>query len=500
MAKAKTQMNDITFPDEFLEIINQCDEAVILLNSKKQIIFFNKPAEKLLNTKLASLYKKPLEAISFFDEQFKEQLKKSLKSINQKNPAITLNYSTILPESNFIILELSIKKIKSRKSNFHYICFLKDITRIEEKFLSKKMESICTLSSGIAFEFNRILQTILGCSELILLKTRKNSIKEKANIIEKMALKGKNLVKQLLIFSKKCEADVGAVDINLCVKNVIDIFYRIFFDKIKVTLDLNEVPLFKGDMFRIQQAILNIILNAKDAVADGGEIKVSTKVVAPPKLKKTKNLKYCLVLISDSGHGINPEHVDKIFDPFFTTKEKNFNAGLGLSVAYGIVKVHGGFFTVESEKDEGTNIGMYLPIYEPEQSSSAKSTHCYSGTESILLIEDEPTLAQLLEEVLKNCGYNVYLAFKPNTAIKVLKSHKSEIKLAVIDVYLPGTNGFKLFSKMKEIAPDLKAIFTSGYNIDEYMAQLKKLTSVKFISKPFKVNDLVRVIRKTLDK
>jgi CheY-like chemotaxis protein/two-component sensor histidine kinase len=374
---------------------------------------------------------------------------------------------------------------------------------------SQKLESVGLLAGGVAHDFNNMLAAVQGFAELAIDSAETNSqVKNEIAEIIKASKKARDLTQQLLAFARIQPLDIKRIDINKVIKDFTGMLSRTLRGNIEIKNNLCSNPgSIEGDPIQIEQVILNLTLNSQDAMPRGGTIIIETSRVEIEEdfVKKYENIsagQYILLSVSDSGTGIESDIIDKIFDPFFTTKEFGKGTGLGLSTVYGIVKQHGGMIHVYSEKGKGTIFKIYLPVKDNKAEnnipSPAKSVNT-RGNETILAVEDNPEVRNLLETVLKKNGYNAFIAEDAETALSISSSYEGVIHLLITDVIIPDMNGLQLYTKISEMRPEIKSIYISGYTANVIAHNGKLDEGINFIQKPFSISDFIRKVREVLD-
>jgi CheY-like chemotaxis protein len=370
------------------------------------------------------------------------------------------------------------------------------------------MEAIGTLAGGIAHEFNNLLQSVQGYAELILMgKDESSPDYQRLKAICRAAMRGGELTQQLLTYSRKSESKLRPMDLNSEVLETNRILQRTLPKMIHIRLDLApELPRVKADPQQIEQVLINLALNARDAMPQGGTLTIATEKIvsgageemAQPALLSGE---YVRLRVSDTGHGIESAMMQRIFDPFFTTKEVGKGTGLGLAIVYGIVQNHSGAITCESEPDKGTCFDIYLPagIHEEEVSPAGLDAELVGGRETILLIDDEDFLRTLGEQVLGLYGYVVLTAADTDSALAIYEKEWSRIDLVILDLIMPGKSGYQCMEMLLQINPEVRIIVASGYVEMEGWGS-EHLTHARFIvRKPYEMRDLLQLIRKALD-
>ncbi|MCJ7617043.1 MAG: response regulator, partial [Desulfobacterales bacterium] len=397
-----------------------------------------------------------------------------------------------------------------------YEGIIRDIT--EQKLLetqllqAQKMEAVGTLAGGIAHDFNNLLQGIIGYIQLIMMnKDSAQSDYRYLKQIEKSALRASELTKQLLVFSRKVESKLMPVDLNHEVKQVYKMLYRTIPKMIDIKLHLSEdLKIINGDSMQLEQVIMNLGVNAKDAMPDGGELVFETKNVnldeeyCKTHFEATPG-EYVLLSAADTGYGIDKSTIDRIFEPFYTTKEISKGTGLGLSMVYGIVKSHGGHITCYSEPGKGTVFKVYFPVLITdafEQEKDVKDeAELPGGNETILLVDDEEILRNHGKDMLARFGYKVITAEDGEKAIELYKAKKDNIDLIILDVGMPGMGGHKCMDELLRINPEVKVIICSGYDIRRgKIKESLESGAFEFIGKPYRMKDMIKKVREVLDK
>ncbi|MBT0663682.1 PAS domain-containing protein [Geobacter pelophilus] len=374
---------------------------------------------------------------------------------------------------------------------------------------AQKLESIGRLAGGVAHDFNNLLTVILGHAELALLKTDPASpligdLTEIRNAAERSA----DLTRQLLAFARKQTIAPKVLDLNETVAGMLKMLQRLIGENIRLAwLPANNLWQLKVDPSQIDQILANLCVNARDAIDDVGKITIETGNCTFDADYCANNVgfnpgEYVLLAVSDNGRGIDQGTMAHIFEPFFTTKGVGEGTGLGLAMVYGIVRQNNGFITVYSELGQGTTFRVYLPRNESDeqQASTANAASPLSrGQETILLVEDEPSILVLTTKLLEKQGYRVLAANSPNEAIVLAKEHADEIQLLMTDVVMPEMNGRDLFKNLMFFCPKVKCLFMSGYTADVIAHHGVLDEHVYFISKPFSLSDLAAKVREALD-
>ena len=393
-----------------------------------------------------------------------------------------------------------------------YEVFAEDVTerRALEKQLSMaaKMEAVGRLSGGIAHDFNNLLGVIIGYSQVLRRKLDPNSpLKEHAEEVEKAAQRAVSLTRQLLAFSRQQILTLAVVDLNTLVSDMQKMLPRLIGEDIAIDIDLDpSLGTTKADQGQIEQVVMNLAVNARDAMPNGGKLQIET---ANRELDEyycsehpgAKPGRYIMLAMTDSGAGMTAQTLAHIFEPFFTTKEVGKGTGLGLATVYGIVKQSGGYIWVDSALGFGSSFQIYLPRVEESVSKSTAEapTDNLRGSETILLVEDADALRKLAHSFLADHGFQVITASSGEEALRVAELYGHPIDLLVTDVVMPGMNGRALADRLLAKQPKLKVLYISGYT-DSFIAGHGVLEAGTFLlHKPFTEEVLIRKVRDVLD-
>jgi two-component system cell cycle sensor histidine kinase/response regulator CckA len=374
---------------------------------------------------------------------------------------------------------------------------------------AQKMEAIGTLAGGIAHDFNNILQAISGYTQILLMeKEASDPDFEKLEAVEKSAQRASDLTKQLLIFSRKVESKLRPIDLKREIEQVSKMLKRTIPKMINIELHLAEnLKIINADPAQIEQIMMNLGVNAMDAMPNGGRLIFETEnVILDEQYCKThlgaKPGRYVKLSISDTGHGMDKETIEHIFDPFYTTKETGKGTGLGLAMVYGIVKSHNGYIMCYSEPDEGTIFKIYFPVIEKETErveSEEEKVHIKGGKETILLVDDEEAIRELGKNILTRFGYTVLMVSDGETALEVYREKKEKISLVILDIIMPGMGGRECLKKLFKMNPKLKVIIASGYSINGSTKEALEAGAKGFIGKPYNINQMLKAVREALD-
>jgi len=387
-----------------------------------------------------------------------------------------------------------------------------DITErrlLEDQFRqAQKMEAVGRLAGGIAHDFNNLLMVISGYTEVLLDQlTPGHPLHAKAEAIQQASDRASTLTRQLLAFSRKQLLELKVIDVNAIVTDMERLLRPLIGEDIELTTSLApNIGCTRADAGQLEQVIMNLVVNAKDAMPGGGKISIRTDGVNlddsyRPENTFIKNGPYVMISVSDNGQGMDRETQARIFEPFFTTKEKNKGTGLGLSTVYGIIKQSGGYVFVQSELGRGTIFTIYFPrVDEPSEARGdlPVSLAAAGGTETVLLVEDEDSVRQLVRETLESRGYRVLEAANGQAALTLAASHRNQIHLLITDVIMPGLNGHELVQQLLPARPAIKVLYLSGYAQDAFPTPLAAEAQKAFLQKPFTLQSLARKVREIL--
>jgi PAS domain S-box-containing protein len=381
--------------------------------------------------------------------------------------------------------------------------------KLEEQLIqSQKMESIGQLAGGIAHDFNNILTAITGYGEMLRVKvSHDEKLASYADQVLASAGRAANLTRALLAFSRKQSIELQSADINTIVDGMQKLLSRLIGEDICFTARTADKPLRAlVDAGQLEQILMNLATNARDALPNGGKLTIETDEVFVDELYSSsvangKPGRYALITVSDNGEGMDSETCARIFEPFFTTKKVGKGTGLGLSIVYGIVRQHGGFVTVYSEPGHGTDFRIYIPLSEAVTPNAAHETANEEkpGIETILLVEDDTDVRGILALTLGEAGYTIMEATCGSEAVSLFDKHHDSIDLILMDVIMPNMNGKEAYTRISERYPDVLVIFMSGYTADIIQHKGIVEDGINFIHKPVSKLQLLKKIREVLE-
>jgi PAS domain S-box-containing protein len=503
----------------FAKIVLESPLSTFITESDGTCILINQSALALLGTnaiydevigKYNLLSDPPFAAIQL-EEKILAVLAGEVVQFNVDLPAIASETKrslrdTITLRATFFPLMDDARKVANIVAMFEDLTEKKQLEEALQQ--AQKMESIGTLAGGIAHDFNNILGGVLGYTSFIKTKLSKgDSLYRYIDIIETSARRAADLTQQLLAFARGGKYRVQILDLNQVVREAIELIARSIPESISLTLKLAAMlPPLEGDGGQIIQTIVNMCINARDAMEQGGQLVIATSVadVGEAFVNRHPGAKlgtYVRLTVSDTGSGMSEETKQRIFEPFFTTKKDRKGTGLGLAMVYGIIKNHGGYIDVESEPGKGTAFLIHLPISSKPFENTARPTSRLPkfGRETILVAEDEDMMRDLIVEMLDSGGYQVISVDNGRKALDVYRERAREIDLVILDMIMPDLGGQEAFRQLKEINPGVKVLFSSGYSQDSQAQQIMSEGVLGFIQKPYAINELLDKIRLIID-
>jgi PAS domain S-box-containing protein len=510
--------------ERYRYLVEHSPDIIFTLGEKGEFLFVNDTVESLLGYESSSLQGKDFSIIVHGDDL--EKVRAFFEVARKGKPLsdcmeVRLCYRTSPANGvDCCIVELRASAMEEfsveKSGKIHGIYGVaRDITERrrteEEKKLleaqlrqAQKMEAIGTLAGGIAHDFNNLLMAIQGNASLMLFDLdQRHEHFDRLRNIEKLVDSGSRLTAQLLGYARKGRYEVRPIDLNLLVKDACETFNRTKKEiRIIHHFDKNLASI-EADGGQIEQVLMNLLVNAADAMRGGGKITIRTSNTTHEdmkgKLYNPKPGKYVLLAVSDTGVGMDEKTQERIFEPFFTTKEMGRGTGLGLASTYGIIKGHGGFIDVESQPGKGATFFIYLPASTKKVPKAHRSRErIVPGQETVLLIDDEDMVLEIGRALLETMGYQVITAKDGEEAISLYERQGSGIDLVLLDVVMPGLGGGDVYDRLKTMNPDMKCLLLSGYSIDGEATEILQRGCDGFIQKPFKLRDLSKSIREIL--
>lgn len=491
--------------------VEQAAEAVVITDDAGNIQYVNPAFEKITGyTREEVLGEKPsLFTSEMYDEAFLNALSETLARGDSWAGRLQKKRKDGSPYEE----DVTISPVRDSVGNItNFVAVERDIT--EEVLLQRqliqaqKLEAIGTLAGGVAHDFNNLLQVVLGYSELILsddgLDGRHRDDLKK---IHQAAGDGADLVKRLLTFSRKAEANPKPLNLNLQIDKTKKMLSRTLPKMIEIQLILaDDLATIYADPVQMEQILMNLAVNSRDAMPDGGRLVVETRNVHLDEDYSHVHLgakpgQYVLVTVSDTGTGMDKETLEHVFEPFYTTKGPGEGTGLGLAMVYGIVKQHNGHIMCYSEPGKGTDFKLYFPavVREIETQKEPSRSLPPGGTETILLVDDENLLLELGQRILTRAGYTVLTARNGKEALEVYQKEGNRIALVVLDLMMPEIGGKRCLEELLKVNPEARVLIASGYSLNGSTKATLKVAAKGFVAKPYDVRQLLETVRDVLD-
>ncbi len=499
--------------EKFRLIAETIDEVFWATDVDKNTLLYVSPAyERIWGRSTQSLYENPRSFIEAVHVDDREHVLAALETQKQGQPH-ALEYRVVRPDG-------SVRWIWSRGfpvraatgAVTQFIGLAEDVTErkhLEEQLRhAQKMESIGQLAGGIAHDFNNLLMLILGHAQLLTMEPRLSSkAKECAQQITLAGERAAGLTRQLLTFSRRQVIQSRLLDLNAVIEGVARMLRRVMGEDLAVEVAPGKLPLILADAGMLEQVLVNLAVNARDAMQAGGTFRILTGVEyikdAAEQNPDAGAGDYVWLKVSDTGSGISGENMSKIFEPFFTTKDVGKGTGLGLATVYGIVRQHRGWIVVDSKVNEGTTFKIYLPATRTQTSSNrpvAADERIHGGSETVLVVEDEAPLRQMVRTLLESRGYHVLEAGSGRSALDEWGNDAGRIDLLVTDLVMPGgVSGRDLADKLKTQNPNMKIIFMSGYSVEVAGKDFELNDGMRFLQKPYVLHSLAKCVRESLD-
>ena len=491
--------------------VEQSPDLVMICNRSGVLEYVNTAFEKLTGYARNEVIGQPLGVLKSEQEpgELYEEMWNTVLSGQPFNGTVVNRKKN----GESFILEKVITPLKNPEGAItHFISTGRDVT--DEKKLqselqqSQKMEAIGRLAGGVAHDFNNLLMVISGYGELALeALPAENELRPKVAEIVSASRRAADLTRQLLAFGRKQMQSLRLLDLNTVLAEILRMLPRLIGEDIRFEFVPGKgLKPVKADPVQIEQIVINLAVNARDAMPKGGELRVETRNVQLDQSYREKHAivpagKYVLLQVSDTGIGIAAEHLPHIFEPFYTTKDEGKGTGLGLATVYGIVKQNGGFIWVYSEPNFGTTFKVYLPLAESgvlQASAPSKHENIPRGSETVLLVEDEAAVRRCVREYLTAQGYTVLEAVNGEEALKVSRAYCGPIQIMLTDVVMPQMSGPKVAEQLAAERPQMKILFASGYAESTVLRHGKIDVTAQFIEKPFSLSALASKIHDAL--
>ncbi len=503
--------------ERYSDLLERATDLIISLSPEGRFIYVNRAGREALEYSQQEL--KGLSILEVIHPEARLLFKSVLRRL-LKGEAVDQLSLPVISKSGRSLELLGNLNVKMGPKGPEYIRgIFRDITREKEMeeerkrlqaqlLQAQKMEAIGTLAGGIAHDFNNLLMAIQGYNELALMKTDPNSpVYRHLQQMREACHRAASLIKQLLLFTKKQSLEFRPLNLNRIIHELSQIFRRLIGENIKVDLQLEaELWPIRGDTASLEQVIMNLVVNARDAMPHGGVLTIKTEnlLLTPgsPRLHpEARQGRYVRLVIEDTGIGMDREVLEHIFEPFFTTKEEGRGTGLGLSVVYGIVKQHGGWLNVNSKPGEGSSFEIYLPATRASARVEAEDEGALPDLraqgEGVLLVEDEDMVREMAADFLRERGFTVFTASLVKEAWDIFQAHGKDIHLLFTDVVLPDGTGLDLAESLLAIKSDLKVLVTTGYTEQE-VPKVKGDQRIRFLQKPYPLRTLLMALNELL--
>ena len=499
---------------KFRGLLESAPDPIVAVNREGRIVLVNAQAEKtfgysreeLLGQPMASLVPEKLREKCF---EYRDRFFREPQSFPM---GASLEIYGLRKDGSEFPVEMKLSLLETAEGLWGSAA-IRDLTerrKLEHQFRqAQKMESIGTLAGGIAHDFNNLLTVILSYSSYLTEELAKDSKNQRASEqIHEAAERGAALTRQMLAFSRQQVFQLRVLNLNDIVKNLLKMLQRIIGEHIEIKTELAEnLAPVKADAGQLEQVLMNLCVNARDAMPDGGRITLKTQNVALDEDFVQRHVgstagPHVMLSVSDTGTGMDPATLARIFEPFFTTKETGRGTGLGLAMVYGVVKQSGGYIGVYSEVGHGTTFKIYLPLGKesPEIAGAKKPQQARKqGSETILVVEDDATVRELVSSMLTSQGYLVLAPQKPLDVAGICERHSGRIHLLLTDLILPGTSGRELAKRVCSLRPDMKVLYMSGYTDDAVIRRQGFNETFAFLQKPFSQSGLAAKVREVLD-
>ncbi len=498
----------------FRDLVNLLPQSIFETNADSRLVFVNQSAQKIFGYPPEDLAQ-GMDLYAFISPEDHDRLRSDFrKTLAKRSPAGREYVARCADGRTFpIAMYMSPILTASETVGVRGIAIdLSDVHQLEERLsIAQKMEAVGLLAGGVAHDLNNLLGPILGYAELLMLEMSSGDPNRPSiQSIHKAGARARDMVHQLLAFARKQPLKMKTLDLNQVIIRFEKLLRRTIREDIRITLTLAPTPLpVEADAGQLEQVLMNLAVNAQDAMPDGGLLQIGTALHDPrdgrgnPRPQRKEDARVILTL-SDTGHGITPADREKIFDPFFSTKTKGKGTGLGLSTVYGIVRQHRGSIQVESEPGQGTTFQLFFPAaadmrIATDQADESRPPRQMPISSTIMVVEDEAMVRDLAVNILERQGYRVLSAESGADCLQRLRGHSGPLDLLLTDVIMPGMNGRDLYRAVLGPFPQVNVLYMSGYTDNVILHHGVLEEGIHFIQKPFSVDGLIAKVGQILE-
>jgi signal transduction histidine kinase/ActR/RegA family two-component response regulator len=509
------------------DLIQSREQLLMALQTGKIAVFkWNLGAELIDFTQTMSSELEKFESPRMSSREFKSKIynadrklvfSKLASYVSGHLDELNISFRFKFSEENYRWLHLIGRIVERSSTGIGQVVvgIVEDITELKNRETamqqSQKLEAVGQLAGGIAHDFNNMLQAIIGYAEMVKMSLKDDDDnKDCIDSLIEAANKSQTLVSQLLTFSRMSREIKETLDVNLMLEDYITMLERLLGEQIDIVTEFGSgLPYVVADSGQLEQVIINLCVNARDAMNGKGRIKIKTEKVKINQRFCSENPwakpgHFVKISVKDNGPGIPPKELKKIFEPFYTTKEVGKGTGLGLAIVYGVIQKHNGLLNLKSELGKGAEFEIYLPasdvLREIKSRTSVEVDESLEGEETILLAEDSELVRNFAGRMLRKAGYKVLFAVNGKEAVEQFKRHKNDVDILVFDIIMPEMTGRSAYEKIKELGGDLPVVFCSGYHEEILDSAFYADFNGRFLPKPYKTADLLRNIRKLLEE
>ncbi len=491
-------------------LLDKAQDAIFVCDLKHQILYWNKGAERVYGWKLQDVLGRNIcDVLCNGDTSQIEEADAAFRERDEWKSEVR----QVTKEGASLIVETRWTLVRNEQGQPDYILITNtDVTeqkRVEEHLLrAQRLESIGTLAGGIAHDLNNILSPIMIAADMLRLENPDPSARRWLSLIQENAERGSDLIKQVLTFARGMKGERVSVQLKHILKDLISVLKETLPKSINVTYNIEpDLEVVAADPTQVHQVLMNICINARDAMPDGGTLSITASNVTIDENYARLNIdaepgRYILINISDTGIGMSKKTRDRIFDPFFTTKEIGKGTGLGLATSLTIIKGHGGLINVYSEPGRGTRFSVYFPANAGEEAEGVESTAAaaipHGSGELVLVVDDEENIREAARATLERFGYTVVTAPNGKEAMAVYSSRGGEVAAVLTDLAMPKMDGTTLIRKLRQASPELKLIAMSGLMNADQNAELRELGANSNLAKPFTAEALLNTLAAVL--